>query len=179
MREGGPIDVEVAGFRLVEVLGRMTPEVRGEIVGMWTGEGVLAPAEAQRRAAEVVLAVRAADGTVAGVNTAYVQKAPGTALEYWFYRMFLRPAHRGNWALPRAMFVHAIEVLRRHPHPSRPRGLVAIIENPRLMRKAAAATIGELGATRIGRDAQGRDVWCVNFDGTVPVAPPGLLRPAD
>ncbi|MFO1284836.1 MAG: hypothetical protein U1F51_20685 [Burkholderiales bacterium] len=178
MAEGGAIDVGAGEYRLVEVLGRLTPAVRDEIVGMWTAEGVVAPAEAQRRVAEVVLVARAADGTVAGVNTAYVQKAPGTSANYWFYRMFLRPAHRGNWALPRAMFVHAIEVLRRHPHPAHPLGLVAIVENPRLMRKAAAATVAELGATRLGRDAQGRDVWCVNFDGTVPVAPPGLLRPA-
>jgi hypothetical protein len=178
MKEGGGIDVGVGEYRLVEVMGRLTPDVRDEIVGMWTAEGAVAPAEAQRRVAEVVLMARAADGTVAGVNTAYVQKAPGTTANYWFYRMFLRPAHRGNWALPRAMYVHAIDVLRRQANPAQPKGVVAIVENPRLMRRAASATIAELGATRLGRDAQGRDVWCVNFDGSVPVAPPGLLRPA-
>jgi hypothetical protein len=170
-------DVVIKGYRLTEVLGGITPQLRDEIAGMWLAEGVLPPAEAQRRVAEVVLIARAPDGSLAAVNTAYLALIPGTQSRFWFYRTFIRPAHRGVWGVPRHMLRLAIEALQRHPHPEQPLGVVAIIENERLMRKGASAVIERMGMHRVGRDAQGHDVWCVRFDGVVPVAPPGLLAP--
>jgi len=172
-------DLVIKGYRLTAVLGQIPPALRDEIAGMWLAEGVLPPAEAQRRVAEVVLVARAPDGSLAAVNTAFVSVVPGTQSPYWFYRTFVRPAHRGVWGLPRRMLARAIEALRSHPHPDHPLGMIAITENERLMRKGAAAVIERMGMHRVGRNAQGQDVWCVRFDGTVPVAPPGLLAPPE
>jgi len=92
-------------------------------------------------------------------------------------RTFVRPADRGIPGLTTAAFKAAVALLRDHPHPRSPRGVVAIVENAKLARRAAVARMKRVGLHLVGRDAQGRDVWCVKFDGTMPVAPAGLLKP--
>lgn len=163
------------GYRVDAVLGAVGPSLRDELVGMWVGEGVLAPEQAKRRVDEVVVVARGPDGALAGVSTAYVERPAGLPVAYWHYRTFVRPAHRAAWALPQALFARALDALRAHEHPERPRGLLAAVENPRLMLESAREEIARLGLTRLGSDAAGRDVWCLNFDGSIPVAPPGLL----
>lgn len=165
------------GYRIDAVLGAVGPSLRDELVGMWVGEGVLAPEQATRRVDEVVVVARGPDGALAGVNTAYVDRPANLPVAYWMYRTFVRPAHRSAWALPGAMFGRALEALRRHSHPDRPHGVLALVENKRLLLESARAEIARLGLTRLGRDPAGRDVWCLNFDGSTPVAPPGLLQP--
>ena len=165
------------GYRLDEVLGRVSPSVRDEIVGMWLAERVLSPAEAQRRAAEVVVIARAADGEIAGVSTAYVAALGGSDRRYWFYRTFVRPSHRSVWAIAPRMFDLAVAALRAHEHPERPAGVAALVENRDLMRPAMREEIARAGMHRLGTDAAGRDLWCLNFDGSLPAAPPELRPP--
>ena len=165
------------GYRLDTVLGQVSPSLRDEVVGMWLAERVLAPAEATRRASELVVLARSADGEIAGVSTAYVAALEGSDRRYWFYRMFVRPAHRGVWAIVPRMFDVALEALRAHEHTGRPVGVAALVENRDLMRPATREEIARTGMHRIGSDAAGRDVWCLHFDGSVPLAPPGLKPP--
>jgi hypothetical protein len=178
MTEPSADGIEIRGFRLTPVYGRVPPGLRDEIVGMWLAADVLPPDEAKRRVDEVVIAIRSPSGALAGVNTVYVQDVPGGAGPYYFYRTFVRPADRGVPGLTTAAFKAAVALLRDHPHPRSPRGVVAIVENPKLARRAAVARMKRAGLHQVGRDAQGHDVWCLKFDGTVPVAPAGLLKPA-
>ena len=171
-------EIEIHGYRLTPVYGRLQPGVRDEIVGMWLAAGVLSPDEASRRVEEVVIAIRSPAGAVAGVNTVYVQDVPGGGGAYYFYRTFIRAPDRGVPGVTTAAFKAAVALLREHPHPRAPRGVVLIVENPKLFRRAAVARMERLGLHRMGRDARGREVWCLNFDGTVPAAPEGLLRPS-
>ena len=166
------------GYRLDEVLGRLSPSVRDEVVGMWLAERVLAPAEAQRRAAEVVVLARAEDGEIAGVATAYVAALPGSDRRYWFYRTFVRPSHRAVWGIMPRMFDLAVAALRAHEHPERPLGIAAVVENRELMRPAIREEIARTGMHRLGLNAAGQDVWCMNFDGSEPAAPAGMRPPA-
>ena len=181
MDDDAPHALEIRGYRLEPVYGRVTPDVRDEIVGMWLAAGVLEPDEAKRRVDEVVFTIRAPSGVLAGVNTVYVKDVPGGTGAYYFYRTFLRPADRGVPGLALGALKAAIALLRDpphpHPHPHRPQGVVAIIENPRLMKRGPSERLRRAGLTLVGRDASGRDVWCVKFDGSVPVAPEGLLKP--
>ena len=162
------------GYTIDEVVGRMPPRVRDEIVGMWMAERVLGPAEAQRRVAEVVVLARAADGELAGIATAYVAPLAGTDRPYWHYRTFVRPAHRGVWAIAPRMFDTAVAALRAHDHPQGPLGITLVVENRELMRPAMREESAGAGLTLLGADATGRDVWCMHFDGSVPDVPPGL-----
>jgi hypothetical protein len=166
------------GYAIEETYGRIAPRVRDEIVGMWMAERVLAPAEAQRRVAEVVAIARAADGEIAGVATAYVAPLAGTDRRYWHYRTFVRPTHRAVWAIAPRMFDTALAALRAHDHPDRPLGVAAVVENRELMRPAMREEIARAGLTLLGTDAAGRDVWCLHFDGSAPPPAPGLRAPA-
>lgn len=70
-------------------------EVSGQdVIDLWTREGVIPPAEAQRRILEVLLVgVHDEDGVV-GVSTAYLQRNPQLDMHLWYYRAFVAPAHR-------------------------------------------------------------------------------------
>ena len=165
---------EYRGYRLAGVCAGVAAEDARDVVRMWVDARVLAPAEAQRRVAELVVVVRAPDGAVAGVNTAYVADVPGDRGAFYFYRTFLLPAHRGVAGLPTRMLRLALAELRAHRHPRAPLGVVIITENPKLMRRAARARLESLGLHLLGRDARDCDVWCLRFDGTVPEPPPGI-----
>jgi hypothetical protein len=178
MDDAAPSFVEIRGYRLDAVYGRVPPGVRDEIVGMWLAAGALTPDEARRRVDEVVYTIRAPSGGLAGVNTVYVQDVPGTGSAYYFYRTFVRPADRGVPGLAIGALQAAIAWLRDHPHPRKPLGVVAIVENPKLMKRGPSSRLRRIGLTLVGRDGAGRDVWCIRFDGAVPVAPGGLLKPA-
>jgi len=170
--------IEYRGYRLFGVCGRTQAEDVRDVVRMWIDAGVLAPAEAQRRIAELVVVTRAPDGQLAGVSTAYVADVPGERGAWYFYRTFLRSEHRGVAGVPTRMLRLALDELRAWRHPQAPRGVVIITENPKLMRRAAKARIEALGLNLLGSDERGCDVWCLKFDGTVPVAPPWLRPPA-
>lgn len=165
------------GYTMEVVLGRVGPSLRDEAVGMWVSENALAPPAARKRATELVAIARAADGEIAAVSTAYVAPLAESATPYWFYRTFARPAHRIAWALVPALFETATEALRSADHADRPAGIAAIIENPELARPGARAEIARAGLHLVGLDASGRDVWCLNFDGSVPERPTGLRDP--
>jgi hypothetical protein len=169
--------VELRGYRLTGVYGRLTSGERQAIVRMWIDAGVLPPAEAQRRVAEVVVTAQDPGGSLAGVNTVYVAETPGAAGPYYFYRTYIRPAHRGVRGVPTAMLELALAVLRGHSHAPAPLGVVIVAENPKLMRESAMRRLRALGFTLLGRDARGCDVWCLRFDGSTPVAPPGVVAP--
>ncbi|MEO8485963.1 MAG: hypothetical protein ABI585_06440 [Betaproteobacteria bacterium] len=166
----------VRGYRFEPVYGRVAPALRQEIVALWLAAGVLPEDEARRRVDEVVIAIRNPAGELAGVNTAYVRGVTGGSGSWYFYRTFVRPEDRGVPGVVSGALRVAIETLRAYPHPEHPRGVVAVIENPKLANRGPMRRMDRLGLHRIGQDAAGRDVWCIKFDGTVPVAPPGLLR---
>jgi predicted GNAT family acetyltransferase len=169
--------IELRGYRLTAVYGCLTPGDRQAIVRMWIDAGVLPPAEAQRRVTEVVVTAHDPGGSLAGVNTVYVAETPGAAGRYYFYRTYIRPAHRGVRGVPTAMLELALTILRRHPHALAPLGVVIVAENPKLMRASVTRRLRALGFTLLGRDARGCDVWCLKFDGSTPVAPPGVIAP--
>lgn len=166
------------GYTLDVVLGRVGPSLRDEIVGVWVSENVLAATEARRRAGELVAVARAADGEIAGVATAFVAPLADAGPRYWFFRTFVRPAHRTAWAIVPSLFEQAVEALRAHADPDPPAGIAAAVENPELTRPGARAEIARAGLHLIGLDAAGRDVWCLRFDGTVQQRPPGMREPA-
>jgi hypothetical protein len=176
MSDPGDGAVEVEGYRLVPVYGRVGAELRRGIERMWVDEGALTLEAAVRRVDEVVVAILAPAGEVAGVNTAYVQRLAGGSDAWYFYRTFVRAAYRGRPAVASAAFVMAVDVLRAAPHPMRPAGLLAVVENPKLANAGPMKRMGRLGLHLIGRDKKrGRDVWGARFDGAIPVLPPGLL----
>ena len=172
-----PRAVDVDGYRLVAVYGRIDAALHRGIERMWVDEGALPPDAARRRVDEVVVAMLAPAGDVAGVNTAYVRRPPGDAASWYYFRTFVRDAHRGLPQVVSAAFSLAVEELREFPHPHRPVGILAILENPKLANAGPGKRLQRLGLHLVGRDRGGRQVWAVRFDGSLPAMPPGLADP--
>ena len=166
---------DVDGYRLVEVYGRIDADLRRGIERMWVDEGALPPLAARRRVDEVVVAMLAPTGEVAGVNTAYVERLPGDSASWYYFRTFVRHAHRGLPQVVSAAFAMAVGALRAFPHPHRPVGILAILENPKLANTGPSKRLERLGLHAVGRDQGGRHVWALRFDGDVPTMPAGLL----
>ncbi len=121
------------GYRLKLVHGCLETAEASAIIAMWLAAGVLSPAEAQRRVAEVVLTVHDPADLVVGVNTVYPARLQAEGPTYYFYRTFLLPEARGLSGLPRAMLALAIVHLRWRSEGHA--GMVAVTENPKLMRR--------------------------------------------
>lgn len=80
-----------------------------EVVEMWTAEGVLGAAEAERRAGEVCTAALDTSGRLCGVCTVYPQANRQLGAQLWFARVFVASEHRlSNLA------VHLLWQARRH-----------------------------------------------------------------
>ena len=173
-----PRTVDVDGYRLVAVYGRIDADLHRRIQRMWVDEGALPPDAARRRVDEVVVVMLAPGGEVAGVNTAYVSKATGDVASWYCFRTFVRAAHRGLPLVVSRAFTMAVDELRAFPHPHRPVGLLAILENPKLSNAGPGKRMERLGLRWLGQDRGGRQVWGLRFDGEVPSMPAGLVDPA-
>lgn len=145
---------------------------------MWVDEGALPWHAAKRRVDEVVVAMLSPSGDVAGVNTAYVQRPPGDSASWYYFRTLVRGTHRGRPRVVSAAFSMAVDELRTFPHPHRPVGILAILENPKLANAGPGKRLERLGLHLAGRDHVGRPVWALRFDGQVPAMPPGLVGPS-
>lgn len=66
----------------------------GDVTEMWVREGALPPEEARRRVDEVMTVATDADGRLAGVNTAYLQRSDQLRADMWHLRTFIPTAHR-------------------------------------------------------------------------------------
>lgn len=163
-----PIETQFKDYRLTNVYGRLDPTTAQSIIGLWLLNGVLPPAEAQRRATEVVYTVCNPQGELVGVNTVYTAARPDDGLSYYFYRTYIRPDSRGVFGLPRTMLRLTIDYLRGHTGTQGPSGLIIVTENPKLMRRSVTTIAGKLGLHLLGKDARGCEVWGLNFDGSTP-----------
>jgi hypothetical protein len=144
-----------------------------DIVEMWTSEGVLAPEEAQRRAAEVVLVATDRDQEVAGVCTAYLQRSAQLRAEMWYFRAFVATAHRqSNLAVTLALRGRD-HLVRRYTSGEDTRGLGIIfeVENRGLQRAFPEARWMPTDFTFIGESPTGAHVRVHYFPGALAPEP--------
>lgn len=151
------------GYRLTNVYGRIDDDEADAVIAMWLEEQVVPEPEARRRCKEVVYTIHDPDGRLVGVNTVYVSRFRDDGPPYYFYRTFIRPRDRGRTGLARTAMRLTLAFLERDPDQARPRGLVAVTENPKLMRQAAMRIIADLGFELVGQDRLGRNIWCYHF----------------
>lgn len=158
-------------FLLQPVWGRISPAERAELCALWIDERVLPPAEAERRAAEVLFLIRdAVSGDLAGVSTIYPGRLRAGTGRYWFLRMFVRRSFRGLSAMvhlpPRvlkAAFAHLAEPPRIDPGCL---GVAVVAENPKLRSPVVLERwlLDLPGWRSTGHDAAGRPIIRRDFD---------------
>ena len=177
------MDSAGSAFVLQTVYGRISPAQRDEVCALWIEERALPPAEAERRAAEVLFLIRdAVSGDLAGVSTIYRERLPPGTDRYWFLRMFVRRESRGLSGLvslpPRvleAAFAHLAEPPRTDPDC---RGVAVVAENAKLRSPLVLEHwLLDLPGWRLtGHDAGGRPIIRRDFD---PLPAAGVMPAAE
>jgi len=119
-------------------------------------------ARARSRCGDVVLVARNPDGEIVGVSSVYREHFRGAGEVYWFYRMFIRPPDRVP-GMMRHMTALTRDHLRGLDVPDKPRGVIIVTENPKLMRRGMRRVLERLEFTYVGATAKGQDIWQLKF----------------
>jgi hypothetical protein len=151
-------------YRFEAVFPAPPAQVADEVVAFWLREHALpSEAAARQRVAQLVYVIRAQDGEIAGVSTAYTGQAPKLGGAYYFYRMFIRPQDRVPIMMRRVTEM-TFDVLRERTPAGGPQGVVAVAENQKLRRPAAERQFERAGWHKVGLDARQQPVWLRRFD---------------
>lgn len=123
------------GERIEVVRGRLDDQRSDSILRFWEEQGALVGEDARRRLPEVVCALLAGDGRVAGVNSVYPQQVDliGGRL-FWIYRSRFAPDAA---EADQRMFKAAFETLQEEFDPDRggPIGLCLLISDRAEMKR--------------------------------------------
>ena len=158
------------GYR-IEPLARSAAISTDDVLAFWAREGVLPPAEAQRRAQEVQLVATDPGDSVVGVSTAYLQRVGRLGMNLWHYRTFVGEARRES-NLAGALILSNLELLE-HRFTSgediRGPGMIFVLENEGLKRHLNQAVWPATGFAFIGENQRGDPIRVRYFEGaTVP-----------
>lgn len=149
-------------YSLIPVFDHVDEALRREIFDFWKANHAIGhPDEAWRRTTEVAIVIRNAADEVVGVSTVYV--ALHTAgLAYYFYRSFVRPRDR-VYKLAHRTLLETRRLLEELKSPRKPRGLVIVAENQKLMRKGMRRFLEGHGFRLEGWTATGEGIWKYDF----------------
>ena len=150
-------------YRISSVYGRVDAELTDELVDFWLRNGALPDAQtARQRAPQVVFVARNTEGRIVGVTTVYVAAPKGRG-RYYIYRMFIQPTDR-VYGMMTFLTAKTRDHLGGLDIPEKPKGVVAVTENPKLMRPAARREFERTGFTHSGKTGRGFDIWISDFD---------------
>lgn len=162
------------GYRIA-AFSEQTTVAAEDVVALWTSEGGLTQAEAERRLDELLLVGIAPDGSLAGISTAYL--APNAQLRgnLWYYRTFVPAGHRKTNVAVSLIQASRDRILERFTQGEDRRGLGFIfeLENEGLKRRFPKGIWHESDVLFIGENAHGAHVRVRYFPG-VPAPEPGV-----
>ncbi|MEI7824153.1 MAG: hypothetical protein WCI01_02565 [Chlorobiaceae bacterium] len=135
-------------------------EDRAGVIDLWRRTQALPSGEsAERRVSEIVIVVReSSSGMVVAVNSVFRAKLNPESEEYYIFRSFIDPAHRGG-RLILFMTRFAYEALNEMYRPGSPAGLFFFTDNKKLQRPCIMERIKREGFEYLGRGPLGRDIW--------------------
>jgi hypothetical protein len=178
-----PPDLErpLEGGYLIREFAQQEAVTQEDVIGLWTREAGLPEEVARRRLVEILMVATDAQGSLAGVSTAYLQYTEQLRAEMWYFRAFVASAFRkSNIAI---QLVRAgSDVLRQRfvsGEDRRGLGVLFEVENPVLMRRGqsglsrynAAALWPAVNFMFIGENARGNHVRVRYFPGAVAPEP--------
>lgn len=151
-------------YKLHNVYQKTTPDLRREIIAFWQRNNAIPDLrEAERRVHEVVYLIRNPADVIVGVSSVYTARAGNPPASYYFYRMFIQPRDR-SYAMMRLVIGMTRDFLRDEAPEPKPRGLVHVNENPKLMRRGIRRMFARHGYEFVGKTERGFDVWVYRFD---------------
>jgi hypothetical protein len=168
-------------LQISAVWKQVTPELRAELLAMWTRHDTLRnPVLGAARADEAVCIARDEQGEVCAVGTAVVRVLPRLRQPMYYYRQFFADSVRGQrQTVP--FFDSARQVLQQYnaalPQPES-LGVLLELENQQLSARYKLAQY--MGTTFIGYSPRGFQLRVSYFDGATllpPVSVPTRREP--
>ena len=162
------------GYR-IDLFAQRDEIGEGEVIDLWTREGVVDPEQAQRRIHEVLLVAVHESGDLAGVSSAYLKQNRQLAMDLWYYRAFVAGAHRKSNVAVNLALSGRDHLQRRFVsgEDARGGGVVYEVENEGLKRYFDDALWLPTDFTFIGENRNGAHVRVRYFPGALAPDPPG------
>jgi hypothetical protein len=157
----------------IEVFAETDAVSHDDVIALWESEGVVNPAEAQRRAHEVHLVAVERTGGVVGISTAYLERNPQLRMDLWHYRVFVAREHRSSHLMT-ALAMEGRDSLKQRfvsGEDTRAAGMIYEIENEGLKRYFNTALWLPAEFTFIGENKRGDHVRVHYFPGALAPAP--------
>ncbi|MEJ2761966.1 MAG: hypothetical protein P8126_10705 [Gammaproteobacteria bacterium] len=138
--------------------------LRERVIEFWDNNGVLERDEAAHRSGEIVFVIMDANDEIAGVSTAYPDSFRSPGDFYYFYRMYIAPAHR-VYGMMEFITDKTRDFLHewKDKYMDRTSGVVIITENPKLMRPGIKRRLRHIGFQHAGKNPKGLDIWVSEF----------------
>lgn len=155
-------------FRIEIVRKADKNALKQRAVERWLADGVISPAEAERRSDQLLLvATHVADETIAGMATTYLETARRLALPLWHMRAYVAPEYRRH----EIGFQMLLETVKYHRErfasgkDTRGLGLYMEIENPHIKQHRNQALWPLSGLAFVGVNAKGDHCRVSYFEG--------------
>jgi hypothetical protein len=154
------------GYR-IDVFAEQDAVTGADLVALWTGEGALPRAEAERRLGEVIVVATDRERRPVAISTAYLAHNAQLRARLWYVRVFVAAAHR-RLELSRAIGVIGRDHLVRRYASGEDRrgiGLIYEIENVGFRRHMSQARLPTTHFVFIGENERGDHVRVYYFPG--------------
>ena len=161
------MSTEARGFRIVDDWPAVQPDAAEAVRAFWLAERAFdQEAQIAQRLPQLVAHALDADGSVAGVCTAYSMTPPQLGQPVYYWRTFIGARWRAT-PLVMQLLKHSCRVLEEH---ARANGFPCIgvlleLENTRFRDRGRAAQWWNPRFTYIGRSPRGLDVRVLYFKG--------------
>jgi hypothetical protein len=163
MAEDHPLE---DGYR-IEPLAESTTVTPEDVIELWQREGVLPGPLARQRIHQVQLVASTAEGEVAGVSTAYLERSPQLRMDLWYYRTFVGSAHR-HTNVARHLIASNRDLLERRfvsGEDTTAQGMIFELEHEGMRRHLNTALWAHSRFVFIGEDQRGWHVRVYYFPG--------------
>jgi hypothetical protein len=157
------VNTTAGTYRLELVHGKITPQLRDELIAFWQQNNVLPQGtDGAARAQTVVYIARNPQGAIAGVTSANIANFLKPKNPHYFYRMMVQPADR-SFTLTHALWQRTGDALAAAYTPGSPRGIVIIAENRKLSQPGLRRLLTRGGYIHLGTNPKGYDLWLRQF----------------
>jgi hypothetical protein len=167
MEEIRDTDYSLGDRYRIEPLSESGEVSHEDVLALWSAEGAVPEAEAQRRVHEVLMVAIERDTGLAGVSSVYLQRNTQLRMDLWHYRTYVAPAHRhGQLAIQQLW--HSRDHLKERylsGEDTRASGMIMEVENEGLRRYFNKAYWLYSDFTFIGENERGDHVRVHYFPG--------------
>lgn len=143
------------------------------MIELWTREAEVDQAEAERRAAELLLVASTEDRSLAGVSTSYLQRNEQLRAELWHTRVYVSEPHRQSGLAIELALAARDHLCERFATGEDPRGIGILFEvqSDVLKRFIPQAIWPHTKFVFIGEDARGDHIRVYYFPGALAPEP--------